>query len=66
MATTVNWVMNLRQSIKNTCGTSWSIRGREFKGELLNQVTFRYPDNQDRTAENVNLALKAKITTKKL
>ena len=62
MASTAKWVTNLRQSIKNTCGTGWSVRGRESKGEFLTQVTFRYPDNQGRTAANVNLALKAKIT----
>tara|TARA_B100000989_G_scaffold298883_1_gene290714 strand:+ start:2479 stop:2634 length:156 start_codon:yes stop_codon:yes gene_type:complete len=35
---------------------SWSFRGKESKGELLTQVTFRFPDNQGRTAANVNLA----------
>ena len=64
MASTTKWVTNLRQSIKNTCGTGWSVRGRESKGELLTQVTFRYPDNQGRTAANVNLAWNAKNTTK--
>ena len=64
MASTVKWVTNLRQSIKNTCGTGWSVRGRESKGELITQITFRYPDNQGRTAANVNLAWKAKNTTK--
>ena len=52
------------QSIKNTRGTGWSVRGRESKGELLNQLTFRNPDNQSRTASNVNLAWKAKNTKK--
>ena len=64
MASTTKWVTNLRQSIKNTCGTGWSVRGRESKGELLTQVTFRYPDNQGRTAANVNLAWNAKIHNK--
>jgi len=64
MASTSKWVSNLRQSIKNTCGTGWSVRGRESKGALLTQVTFRYPDNQGRTAANVNLAWNAKNTTK--
>ena len=64
MASTTKWVSNLRQSIKNTCGTGWSVRGRESKGELITQVTFRYPDNQGRTAANVNLAWNAKNTTK--
>ena len=64
MASTTKWVTNLRQSIKNTCGTGWSVRGRESKGELITQVTFRYPDNQGRTAANVNLAWNAKNTTK--
>ena len=64
MASTTKWVTNLRQSIKNTCGTGWSVRGRESIGELLTQVTFRYPDNQGRTAANVNLAWNAKNTTK--
>ena len=64
MASTTKWVINLRQSIKNTCGTGWSVRGRESKGELITQVTFRYPDNQGRTAANVNLAWNAKNTTK--
>ena len=64
MASTQKWVTNLRQSIKNTCGTGWSVRGRESKGELITQVTFRYPDNQGRTAANVNLAWNAKNTTK--
>ena len=36
----------------------------ESNGELLAQVTFRYPDNQGRTAANMNLAWKAKNTTK--
>ncbi len=54
----------MRQSIKNTCGTGWSVRGRESKGELITQVTFRYPDNQGRTAANVNLAWNAKNTRK--
>ena len=31
---------------------------------MLTQVTFRYPDNQGRTALNVNLAWNAKNTTK--
>jgi hypothetical protein len=62
MASTAKWVSNLRQSIKNTCGTGWSVGGRESKGELLTQVTFRYPDNQGRTAANVNLAWNAKNT----
>ena len=64
MASTSKWVSNLRQSIKNTCGAGWSVRGRESKGELITQVTFRYPDNQGRTAANVNLAWNAKNTTK--
>ena len=64
MASTAKWITNLRQSIKNTCGTGWSVRGRESKGELITQVTFRYPDNQGRTAANVNLAWNAKNTTK--
>ena len=64
MASTTKWVTNLRQSIKNTCGTGWSVRGRESKGELITKVTFRYPDNQGRTATNVNLAWNAKNTTK--
>ena len=64
MASTQKWVTNLRQSIKNTCGTYWSVRGREPKGELITQVTFRYPDNQGRTAANVNLAWNAKNITK--
>ena len=33
-------------------------------GELFTQVTFRYPDNQGRTAANVNLARNAKNATK--
>ena len=37
---------------------------RESKGELITQVTFRYPDNQGRTAANVNLAWNALNTTK--
>ena len=64
MASTTKWVTNLRQSIKNTFGTDWSVRGRKSKGELITQVTFRYPDNQGRTAANVNLAWNAKNTTK--
>ena len=64
MASTSKWVSNLRQSIKNTCGAGWSVRGRESKGELITQVTFRYPDNQGRTAANVNLDWNAKNTTK--
>ena len=40
------------------------LEGRESKGEFLNQVTFRYPDNQGGTASNVNLAWNAKNTTK--
>ena len=64
MASTTKWVTNLRQSIKNTCGTGWSVRGRESKGELITQVTFRYPDKQGRTAANVNLAWNVKNTTK--
>ena len=64
IASTATWLTNLRQSIKNTCGTGWSVRGRESKGELITQVTFRYPDNQGRTAANVNLAWNAKNTTK--
>ena len=64
MASTSKRVTNLLQSIKNTCGTGWSVRGRESKGELITQVTFRYPDNQGRTAANVNLAWKAKNTIK--
>ena len=64
MASTAKWVSNLRQSIKNNCGSGWSVRGRESKGELITQVTFRYPDNQGRTAANVNLAWNAKNTTK--
>ena len=55
-ASTTKWVTNLRQSIKNNCGTGWSVRGRESKGELITQVTFRYPDNKGRTDVNVNLA----------
>ena len=35
MASTQKWVTNLRQSLKNTCGTGWSVRGRESKGELI-------------------------------
>ncbi len=54
----------MHQIIKITSGTSWSVRGRESKGELITQVTFRYPDNQGRTAANVNLAWNAKNTTK--
>ena len=49
---------------KNTCGTGWSVRGRESKGELLTQVTFRYPENQGKTAANVNLAWNAKTQRK--
>ena len=49
---------------KNTCGTGWSFSGRESKLELMKQLTFRYPDNQGRTAANVNLAWNAKNTTK--
>ena len=58
------WVTNMRQIIKITSGTCWSVRGRESKGELITQVTFRYLDNQGRTAANVNLAWNAKNTTK--
>ena len=54
----------LRQSIKNTCGTGWSVRWRESKGGLITQVTFRYLDNQGRTAANVNLFWNAKNTSK--
>ncbi len=64
MASTTKWVTNLRQSIKNTCGTGWSVRGMHSKGKLLIPVTFRYPDNQGRTAANVNLAWNAKNTKK--
>ncbi len=49
---------------KKTCGTGWSLRGRESKGELITQVTFRYPDNQGRTAANVNLAWTLKTQQK--
>ena len=56
MASNTNWVSILRQAIKKACGKGWSVRGRESKGELITQVTFRYPDNQDRTAANMNLA----------
>ncbi len=54
----------MRQSIKNTSGTCWSVRGRESKGELITQVTFLYPDNQGRTDANVKLAWNAKNTRK--
>ena len=64
MASIQKWVTNLRHSIKNTCGTCCSVRGRESKVELITQVTFRYPDNRGRTAANVNLAWNAKNTTK--
>ncbi len=64
MASIQKWVTNMHQIIKITSGTSWSVRGRESKGELITQVTFRYPDNQGRTAANVNLAWNAKNTTK--
>tara|TARA_A100001388_G_C28607676_1_gene421282 strand:- start:314 stop:631 length:318 start_codon:yes stop_codon:yes gene_type:complete len=64
MASTTKWVTNLHQSIKNTCGTGLSVRGRESKGELITQVNFRYPDNQGKTAANVNLAWNAKNTTR--
>ena len=64
MASAEKWITNLRQSKKNTDGTGWSVRGRESKGEMLTQVTFLYPDNQGRTAANVNLAQNAKNTTK--
>ena len=64
MASTTKWVTNLRQSIKNTCRTGWSVREREFKRELPTPLTFRLPDNQGRTAANVNLAWNAKNTTK--
>ena len=49
---------------KNTCETGLSVRGKESKGEFLTQVTFQYPDNQGRTAANVNLAWNAKNTKK--
>ena len=49
---------------KNTSENDWSVRGRESKVELITQVTFLYPDNQGRTAANVNLARNAKNTTK--
>ena len=63
MASAEKWITNLRQSKKNTDGTGWSVRGRESKGEMLTQVTFLYPDNQGRTAANVNLASNAKNIT---
>ena len=63
MASTTKWLTNLRQSIKNTCGTGWLVRER-IRRRIVHQVTFRYPNNQDRTTENVNIAWNAKNTTK--
>ena len=40
------------------------VRGRELTGELSTQLTFRYPDNQGRTASNMKLAWNAKNITK--
>ena len=51
---------------KNTCGTGWSFSGRESKLELMKQLTFRYPDNQGRTAANVNLNWNSKNTKKSI
>ncbi len=51
-------------SIKNTCGTGWSLSGRESILELMKQLTFRYPNNKDRTANNVNLDWNSKNTKK--
>ncbi len=64
MVSTAKWITNLRQSIKNTCGTGWSVRGRKSKGELITQVTFRYLENQGSNAANVNLAWNSKNTSK--
>ena len=64
MASITNWELILRQAIKKTFGTVWSVRWRESKCELLNQITFRYPDNQINTAANFYLSLNAKNTTK--
>tara|TARA_Y100001978_G_scaffold51524_1_gene46385 strand:+ start:94 stop:381 length:288 start_codon:yes stop_codon:yes gene_type:complete len=64
MVSTAKWITNLGQSIKNTCGTGWSVRGRKSKGELITQVIFLYPDNQGSNAANVNLAWNAKNITK--
>ena len=52
----LNWVELTRQQIKARHGFGWSVRGRESKGELITKVTFQDPDNQGRTAANVNLA----------
>ena len=49
---------------KNTFDKGWSVRGRESKGELITQGTFRNQDYRGRTAANVNLAWKAKNTIK--
>ena len=64
MASSTNWVTNLRRFIKNTCGTVCSVRGSGSKGELPTKLTSEYPDNQGKTAANVNLAWNAKNTTK--
>ena len=58
------WVINLSHSIKNTFGKDCSLRRWESKGELITQGTFRYPDNQFRTAANMNLAWNTKNTKK--
>ena len=63
MASTGKWVTNLLHSTKTLVEQVGRLE-RESKGELLTQVTFRYPDNQGRTAANVNLAWNAKNTTK--
>ena len=63
MAFTTKRVTNLRQCIKTLVEQVGRFEG-ESKSELTTQVTFRKPNNQGRTAANVNLAWNAKNTTK--
>ena len=63
MAFTTKRVTNLRQCIKTLVEQVGRFEG-ESKSELTTQVTFRKPNNQGRTAANVNLAWNAKNITK--